>query len=133
MGGQDGYSRNVLNYNTENNVLLGGFKVKTSETFKLGFNLTYTSSQAALDPFNLPADDYVAITPTMIYDFTQTHTFSDLDYSRIDAEIDAKWKVGSSFFLYGAYRYADFQDDAPYLYDTTGSFGLYTLALGWTF
>ncbi|MCP4896907.1 MAG: hypothetical protein GY906_08015 [bacterium] len=133
MGGQDGFSRDMLSYNIDNNVLMGGINIKPSDTFKLGLNLTWTKSEAALDPFDLPADDYVAITPTMFYDFSRSHTYSDLDTTRVDAEVTAKWKLGDAFWLYGAWRYADFQDDAPYMYDTTGSVSFYTLAAGWSF
>jgi hypothetical protein len=133
MGGQDGFSRNLLSYNADSNVLMGGLKVHPAENFTLGIHLTQTSSDAGLDPFDLPADEYVARTPTMIYDFSMTHTYSDLDMSRLEAEIDAKWKLSDAFWLYGAWRFADFDDDAPYMYDTTGSVDFYTLALGWSF
>lgn len=133
MGGQDGFSRDLLAYATESNVLMGGVTVHPSERWDLGLHLVWTASEAGLDPFDLPADDYVAITPPTVFDFSQTHTFSDLDTTRVDGELSAKYHFSDTFRLYGAWRYADFSDDAPYLEDTSGSFNMYTFAFGWVF
>ncbi len=133
MGGQAGFSRDLLAYSTESNVLMGGFTVHPNDRWDLGLHLVWTSSEAGLAPFDLPADDYVAITPPAVFDFSETHTYSDLDTTRIDGEVSAKYQINDEFRLYGAWRYADFSDDAPYLYDTSGSFTMYTFALGWTF
>ena len=51
MGGQDGYSRNVLAQNTESNTALAGIVVKASKSLDLGFDLSWTESTQALDPF----------------------------------------------------------------------------------
>ncbi len=71
MGGQDGYSRNVLNYNETSNSILAGVKIHPGDHWDLGLNVTYTASEGGIDPFDLPADDYVAITPPMSYDFSK--------------------------------------------------------------
>lgn len=133
MGGQDGYARDLLGYDSTSNVLMVGVTVKPSETFDMGLSLTWTASEAALDPFALPADDYVATHPPTSYDFSETHTYSDLDTSRLDLQVDGRYHFNKAFWLNAAFRYADFSDDAPYLYDTSGSLSLYTVALGWKF
>lgn len=133
MGGQDGFARDLLNYEADNDVIMGGLNIRPNERLTLGLNVTWTQSEAELDPFDLPADDYVARTPTMTYDFSLSHTYSAIDVTRVDAEATARWKFNEKFWLYGAWRYADFSDDDPYMYDTSGSVDFYTLAFGWSF
>ena len=38
-----------------------------------------------------------------------------------------------SLYLTAGYQYLDYQDNAPYLYDTTGSVDIYNLGVGWSF
>jgi len=33
----------------------------------------------------------------------------------------------------GGYRYLDFDDSSPYLYDTSGSVDFYNAGIGWSF
>lgn len=112
---------------------MAGLKLKPAERWELGLGLTWTSADAALDPFSLPADDYVATHPSMSFDFSHAHTYSDLDTTRIEGELTATYHINKTFWINAGYRYADFSDDAPYMYDTSGSISLYSLALGWNF
>lgn len=112
---------------------MAGLRLKPADNWELGLGLTWISSKAGLDPFSLPAPDYVATHPAMSYDFSLSNTYSDLDTSRIEAELDATYHINRTFRINAGYRYADFSDDAPYLYDTSGSISLYLLALGWSF
>jgi len=41
--------------------------------------------------------------------------------------------IKQQLFLRGFYRYVDYDDAAPYLYDTTGRNHLFGFALGWNF
>jgi len=133
MGGQDGYARDPLSYDIGSDSLFAGLKFKPAERLSLGLSGGYTASDAAIRPFDLSAPDFVATHPATAFDFSQSHTYSDLDITRLDAEADVTYKVGEKSWLSLRYRYADLEDDAPYLYDTSGSFDLYTLAFGWTF
>jgi hypothetical protein len=133
MGGQDGFSRDLLEYEDDSTSLLGGVRLSPSKKTELGLHLAYTKSEAGLDPFDLPADDYVAITPPMIYDFSKSHTYSMLEITRFDGELDFKYKFSDDFWLRAAYKYVDYKDDMPYLFDTTGTVQWATLALGWYF
>jgi hypothetical protein len=133
MGGQDGFSRDLLRYNEESTTVLGGVRFYLTDKAELGLNLAYTGSQAGLDPFDLPADDYVAITPPMSYDFSKSHTYSRLDVTRIDGDVDFKYEFSDSFWLRANYKYVDFADDIPYMYDTTGAVQWGTVALGMSF
>lgn len=94
----------------------------------------WTTSEAGLDPFALavPAD-YLARNVNQSFDFTRTHLYSDLDVSRVEAGLHASYRFTPRVWLAAGYRYLDYEDDAPYLYDTTGSADLYRLALGWRF
>jgi len=133
MGGQDDFSRSLLGYESTTNTLMAGFSYKPTEAFRLDLNATYTKSEAALDPFELRAPDYEATHPTMSFDFSQTHTNSDLDVTRVDALLGAKYRFTPDVWMYLSYRYADYADDAPYLYDTSGTLQVVTGSLGWKF
>ena len=133
MGGQDGFSRDLLDYNSDSNTLMAGLKYGTDEKMQLGIDLSWMQAEAALAPFDLPADDYVAITPPMSYDFSITHLNSDIDNTRIDADAWAKFWIKSSLWLRFRYHFVDFQDDAPYLDDTSGKYQYATAAVGWVF
>ena len=133
MGGQDGFSRNVLDYSSEMNSLMAGLQYQVKDKMELGIDFGLTQSEAALAPFELPADDYVATHPTMSFDFSQTNTNSDLDSTRIDADLWAKFWFKNNIWLRLRYHYVDYQDDAPYLYDTSGKYQFATAAVGWVF
>jgi len=123
----------LLSYGSSSDVIMAGVSLHPSKRLDLGVHLVWTSSKAELDPFSLAAPDYVARVPSMIYDFSQTPSYSRLDTSRVDGQLEATYHVSDAFRVFGSWRYADFQDDAPYLYDTTGSVQFLTLAGGWTF
>ena len=133
MGGQDGYSRDMLDYSTDSNSLMAGLKYGTQDKLELGIDFSYMQAEAGLAPFDLSADDYVASHPSMSYDFSQSHTYSDLDSTRIDTDVWAKIFFKENLWLRLRYHYIDFTDDAPYLYDTSGKYQYAAAALGWIF
>ena len=133
MGGQDGYSRDLLDYNEEASSLLAGVSIHPSENWRVGFDFGYTEAEAALDPFELRADDYVAITPPMSFDFSRTHTYSDLDVDRLNFDAMFKYKFSPAFWMRLWYRFIDYNDNAPFLYDTTGSVQWVSASVGWAF
>ena len=133
MGGQDGFSRNMIKYNETSNSLLAGLKIHPGENWDLGFNLGYTASEGGLDPFELSADDYVAITPTMSYDFSKTNTYSNIDVDRFNFDAMLKYKINDDLWLRLWYQLADFSDNDPYLYNTTGAVQWATVTAGWSF
>ena len=112
---------------------MAGFRVHPNENWDLGLNVTWTTSDAGLDPFALPAPDYVATHPSTVFDFSRTNTYSDLDVTRIDAEFDATYHFNKTFRVNLGIRYADYSDDEPYLYDTSGTMTLYSASVGWRF
>ena len=133
MGGQDGYSRDLLAYDEEVNTLLGGIKIHPAGRWDLGLYLSYTAAQAGLQPFDLPADEFVATHPQSAFNFASTNTHSDLDVSRIDGDLMVKFKFSDDFWMRFNWRYVDYTDDAPYLYDTSGTAQWATIAAGWYF
>jgi hypothetical protein len=133
MGGQDGFSRDLLDYTSDANTLMAGLKFGSKDKMELGVDLSWMQADAALAPFDLSADDYVAITPSMTYDFSTSHLNSDLDTTRIDADLWAKFWFASKWWLRLRYHYVDFQDDAPYLYDTSGTYQYAAAAVGLVF
>ena len=133
MGGQAGFSRDLVDYTSDANTFMAGLKFGSEDSMELGLDLSWMQAEAAMSPFDLSADDYVAITPPMSYDFSETHTYSNLDSTRIDADLWAKFFFGENFWLRLRYHYVDYQDDAPYLYDTSGRYQYAAAAVGWLF
>jgi hypothetical protein len=133
MGGQDGFSRDLLSYNEESNSILAGIKIHPGEKWDLGFDVGYTAAEGGLDPFDLPADDYVAITPPMSYDFSNTHTYSTIDIERINFDATLKYSVTDSLWFRLWYKLVDFDDKDPYIYDTTGQVQWATITAGMSF
>ena len=132
MGGQDGYSRTLSKYSEEANTVMGGIKVHPG-SWDLGLNLGYTVAEGGMDPYELTADDYVATHPPTIFDFSNTNTLSDLDVSRLDGDLMVKFRFSDAMWLRFNWRYVDYTDDAPYLYDTDGTVQWATLTAGWYF
>ena len=94
----------------------------------------WSSADASLDPFELDAPaDFLAANPNMSFDFSQSHLNSDLDVTRLELGVRLEVTLGERLALYGAYRYLEFDDDAPYLADTSGSVDLVSAGLGWVF
>ena len=133
MGGQAGFSRDMLDYSSDSTTLMAGLKYQVKNKTEFGIDFSYMQAEAALAPFDLPADDYVAITPPMSYDFSTSHLNSDLDNTRLDADLWAKFSLSAKWWLRLRYHLVDFQDDAPYLYDTSGKYQYATSAVGLIF
>ncbi len=112
---------------------MAGVKLSPSDRFDLSLDATWTSSDGGMDPFSLAAPEYVATHPNTSFDFSQTHTYSDLDVTRFEAQLTARYHFNKSLWVNGAVRYADYSDDEPYLYDTSGSITFYSMAFGWRF
>jgi hypothetical protein len=133
MGGQDGYSRNMLSYSEESNNIMAGIKIRPGDRWDLGFNLAYTAAEGGLAPFDLPADDYVAITPPMSYDFSKSNTYSTIDITRFNLDAMLKYKFTDDLWMRLWYKVVDFDDQDPYLYDTSGMVQWATITAGWNF
>jgi len=112
---------------------MGGVRFNPSDRWDLGLNLTWTSSEAEMNPFQLPGDDYAATHPSTFWDFSRTPGFSNIDVSRVDVDLTVNYHINKAFFVGARYRYAKYDDNDPYLYDTTGTNELLYGFLGWTF
>ncbi|MBI2214669.1 MAG: hypothetical protein HYU52_13570 [Acidobacteria bacterium] len=123
----------MFHYDTDNDVLFAGINTNATEKLQLGFDIVYTNSDASLDEVGLNGESWVATHPAQIYDFSDMDTYSDLDLSRLEITASARYAFADRFWLNGYYRYADLDDDAPYLYDTTGSVDEYGLSVGRSF
>ncbi len=116
------------------NIGMGGLKFKVTEGIKLGLDLAYVDATAGMDQFRfLRAEEWAAPKPNQDFDLSQVHTYSDFDTTRFESNLWAKFSVFRSAFIYADWRYVDFKDDAPYLYDTSGEISWYSLSLGWSF
>lgn len=70
------------------------------------------------------------MTPIQSWDFSQAHLFSDLDVTRTDLTLSGRWQFGGPWWLDARARFAEYEDDAPYLYDTSGQLDDLSLAVG---
>lgn len=131
--GQDGSSRDVFDYSTDNDVIFAGINTTATEKLQLGFDIVYTNSDASLDEVGLNGGKWVTTHPAQLYDFSDMDTYSDLDLSRLEMTASARYAFAERWWASGYYRYADFEDDTPYLYDTTGSVDEFGLSVGRSF
>jgi hypothetical protein len=99
---------------------MAGVNVRPAKPLTIALLASYTASDFAMDPMTLNGGEFAATQHLMPYDYSKTHTFSDLDVSRFDGSAELRYQVSKAFSLRGLYRYVDYQDDAPYLYDTSG-------------
>ena len=124
----------MSDYNINSHTLFGGINLIPSEKVTLDLTAWWNSSDAALDQLDLVAPaDFLARNPRTSYDFTLTHTNSDLDTSRIDARADLTWFVTNALSIRGTYHYIDFTDDAPYIEDLSGSVHYFGGGVGYSF
>lgn len=95
---------------------------------------SWTEADAALAPFDFDAPEiFLSAFPNSSYDFTGTHLNSDLAVTSWDVGLEATYEVAERFALVGTYRFLDYQDDAPYRYDTSGELSFYGLGGRWRF
>ena len=93
MGGQDGYGRDLLTYDTDSDTLMAGVHVKPTERFGLGLHFSWTESEAGLRQFQIDGGEYLDTHPPVVYDFSNSHTYSALDLSRREGGVSAGYKV----------------------------------------
>ena len=129
MGGQDGYSRDMLDYSSESNSLMAGLKYKKAEKLELGLDLSWMKAEAGLAPFDLSADDYVATHPPMSYDFSTSHTYSDLDSSRVDADLWAKFWFRSNLWMRLRYQGAGQRNRGAYYEGKESVHGFFSVSV----
>lgn len=123
-----------LEYENNDSTILAGVKFKASEAFEIGFDAVYTNSDGALEPFDFDvSESYLTGKVNQSYDFSEAYSYSDLDMKRLELALTLRYKVSELMAVWGGYRYVDFEDDAPYLYETTGSVDFYSLGLAWSF
>ncbi len=134
LSGQFGSAISQLEYESTSDTLSAGLTYKPSTRVELGVDGVWNDADAAIESFDfsVPAE-FLAANPNMSYDFAVTYLNSDLDVSRFELGVHGRFDVAESLGIIAGYRYLDFEDDAPYLYDTSGSVSLYSLGVGWTF
>ena len=124
----------MLDYDTDFNTVVGGLTFKPGEPLTLKLELAMNSAQAGLAMFRFPAGEaFAAERPNQSFDFSPTHTFSDLDTRFVEAGLEARYEVRPGLDLTAGYRHLDFDDNAPYLGDDSGTLELVSLGLGWAF
>ena len=123
-----------IEYETTSNTLSAGFGYKPSTKVEIAIDGVWNDADAAIETFDfaVPAE-FLAANVNMSYDFTATYLNSDLDVSRFELGVHGRFEVVDRVGIVAGYRYVDFEDDAPYLYDTSGSVSLYSLGVGWVF
>lgn len=112
---------------------MAGVNLRPAKPVTVSLVASYTASDFAMDPLTLNGGDFAAHHDIQPYDYSLTHTFSDLDLSRFDGTAELRYQLTKTFSLRGLYRYVDYQDDAPYLYDTTGKVQVVSGGFGLTF
>ena len=67
------------------------------------------------------------------YDFSEVHTYSDLEYGELRTTFGINFEINETVGVFASYSYYDVDDKRPYLQDATGSVDLVAGGLTWTF
>ncbi len=114
--------------------MVGGLRFKPAEPLTVKLDLAWNTAEASLATFRFPAgEDFAAARPNQSFDFSQTFTYSDLDTRFFEAGIEARYDVRQDLYLIAGYRHLDFDDNAPYLGDDSGTLEFVSLGVGWAF
>lgn len=116
-----------------NHVLSGGFNLRPSDRLSLGVQLAYVTSTASIDPFDLSNPEFTERVPLLGLDFSRTPSFSDIDTDSVDARVEARLRLSDRVQVRGLYRWVDYDDDAPVLYDTSGRSSIFAISLRYGF
>jgi hypothetical protein len=111
---------------------MGGFKLQPREGLDIDIQLTWNSADGGLDPFQMPVPAE-AVNANQLWDFSQTHSYSDQELTTVSAEVDFSYAIREGLWLRGGYQYLDLDDDAPYLYDVSGTVDFFDVGIGWSF
>lgn len=123
-----------IRYDSESTTLLGGLTFKPADRWRLGIEAVWNDSQASMERFEIQVPPaFLAANPNSLYEFGQTHLFSDLELSRSELRASARFHLTPARWIDAGYRLIDVDDEAPYIEDFTGSIDLYSVALGWRF
>ena len=96
--------------------------------------MALNEADASFASFRFPAGEaFSAARPNQSYDFSLTNTYSDLDTKFLEAGIQARYDVKEELYLTAGYRYLDFDDNAPYLGDDSGTVEFVNFGVGWAF
>jgi predicted porin len=101
---------------------------KPTEKMNLSLSVAYSDSRAEMDTITfddingqLGFDPSTSGMSIYDYDFTEVHEYSKLDIKQWDVSIGADYRLSSRASLYAGINYIDYDEDAPYLADESGS------------
>jgi hypothetical protein len=123
-----------MKYEDDNNILTAGLNLRGSEKLDFALAFSWMNSKATMLPFSVTiTPEFAALVPKDTYDYQDTDGYSDIDVSRVYADLTARYRLNARTGLRGWYRYVNYSDEAPILYDTTGKNHVFGAAISWTF
>lgn len=118
-----------LEHETSGDTLTLGARWTPADRFELELRGSWTDAEASLSPFDFDVPQtFLDTFPNSTYDFTGSHLSSDLAVTSWDVSLQAEVDLTSRFALLGSVRHLDYDDDAPYRYDTSGEVTFYGLS-----
>ena len=110
----------------------------TSTDAKFGSLLMSFADNAFPDAFpdGLPGPGEDETSPLHDHDYesmSDLGDYSDLKYLEYRTTLGMRYQAGEHVQAFAAVSYYDLDDDAPYLQDATGSVGLLTAGLVWSY
>jgi len=101
---------------------------KPTSKLNLSLSVAYSDSKAEMDMITfddingqLGFDPSTRGMSMYDYDFTGVHEYSRLDIKKWDMSLGAEYRLSSTAFLHAGINYIDYDEDAPYLADESGS------------
>lgn len=94
------------------------------DKWELSFHGSYTATEGSFEAID------VSLPEEMLdigdYDYSETHTYSDLDFNQLELSLKGERRISSKTSLYLGIAYYDFADEAPYAYGDQSGSVLYT-------
>lgn len=111
-----------------------GSNLRLGERVKLGFNASYVTSDEGMSQLLLgvPAD-VLAKLKFSSYDLDMLHTYSDLASRQWDVSLRGEAKITPKLSGVASYSFLEYHDASPYLEDLTGTLGLASVGLKYSF
>ena len=110
----------------------------TATDAKFGTLMMDLASNANPDAFpdGLPGPGEDEESPLLFHDYqglSELGGYSDLEYLEYRTTLGLRYQAGRNVQAFAAVSYYNLEDDAPYLQDATGSVGILTAGLVWSY
>ena len=107
-----------------------------TENLRLFAEFSFNQTDEGIDGLAMDPSTLVGVPPGGLFDYhlpDYLGALSHLDIRQIMGKYGFEYSLPSGWFLNGSLRHNDYDDGAPYLFDSTGSYVSVVAGLGYKF